>query len=101
MQRIEKLEFNAFDWDEAKEQRNVKQRGIGFDEALVALSQPHIEQRSDKMGEVRRLAICPLFGRIVTVIYTMRGNTLRIISARAAREYEKELYRDHYLGRGS
>lgn len=98
MQRVEKLEFDTFDWDVAKEQLNIEQHGIGFDEALVALSRPHIEQRSDKMGEVRKLAICSLFGRVVTVIYTMRGSTLRIISARAARDYEKEQYRDHFPG---
>ena len=99
MRRVEKLEFGTFDWDQAKERLNIKQHGIGFDEALLALAQPHIEQRSDRMGEVRRLAVCPLFGRIITIIYTVRGDTLRIISARAARDYEKEQYRDYYPGR--
>jgi uncharacterized protein len=101
MQRIETIEFKDFEWDDAKERLNIERHGIGFDEALVALSKPHIEQRSDRMGEARRLAICPSFSRIVAVIYVMRGDTLRIISARAARDYEKEQYRDHYPGRGT
>jgi uncharacterized DUF497 family protein len=98
MRRVEKLEFASFEWDDAKEQSNIKKHGIGFDEALAALTQPHIEQRSDRTGEARMLAVCPLFGRIITVIYARRGDALRIISARAARDDEKEQYRDHYLG---
>ncbi|GLS32244.1 hypothetical protein SAMN04488498_106188 [Mesorhizobium albiziae] len=68
MRRIEKLEFNEFEWDVEKERQNIKKHGIDFDEALIALSQPHLEARSDRNGEVRTLAICPSSGRIIAVI---------------------------------
>jgi uncharacterized DUF497 family protein len=93
--------FTGFEWDATKELLNSKRHGIGFDEAIVALSQPHIEQRSDRKEESRTLAICQSFGRIITIIYTARGENCRIISARPARDYEEHQYRDHFLGRGT
>jgi uncharacterized DUF497 family protein len=101
MRLVPEIAFSGFDWDPAKEQLNKDKHGIGFDEAVVALSQPHIEQTSIREGESRKLAICPSFGRIITVIYVMHGDKCRIISARAARRYEKEQYRDHFAGRGA
>ncbi|RJG44370.1 BrnT family toxin [Mesorhizobium sp. DCY119] len=96
MHRIETLEFSGFEWNLGKEQSNIQKHGIDFDEAAIALSQPHIEVRSDRDGEVRTLAICPASGRIIAVIYTMRGEKCRIISARAARKDEQRAYR-HYF----
>ena len=96
MKRIEKVEFDKFEWDKSKEQLNIQKHGIDFDEASIALSQPHLEVRSDRNGEVRTLAICPSSGRIIAVVYTMRGEKCRIISARAARDYEQAEYRHNY-----
>jgi uncharacterized protein len=98
MQRMDNFEFTAFEWDESKEQLNIQKHGIDFDEASIALSQPHLEIRSDRNGEVRILAICASSGRIIAVIYTMRGERCRIISARAARDYEQAEYRLIYPG---
>jgi uncharacterized DUF497 family protein len=98
MRLVLEITFSGFEWDSAKEQLNIEKHGIGFDEALVALSQPHIEQRSDREGESRILAICSSFGRTITIIYTMRDEKCRIISARAARYYEEDKYRDHFPG---
>jgi uncharacterized protein len=96
MQRIDQVEFEEFEWDASKERSNLGKHGIDFDEALIALSQPHLEKRSDRNGEVRILAICPSSGRIIAVVYTMRGVKCRIISARAARKDEQREYRHHF-----
>ncbi|MDO9414725.1 BrnT family toxin [Pararhizobium sp.] len=88
--------FSSFEWDEKKRMQNIAKHGIDFEDALLALEEPHVEIRSDKNGEVRTLAICPDTDRLITVVYTMRGETCRIISARAARKYEQKLYNDHY-----
>jgi uncharacterized DUF497 family protein len=96
MRLVRETLFSEFEWDSAKEQRNIRKHGIDFDEALIALSQPHLEERSDRNGEVRTLAICPSSGRIIAVVYTMRGEKCRIISARAARDYEQAEYRHNY-----
>jgi uncharacterized DUF497 family protein len=96
MHVVEAIGFIRFEWDAAKERINVAKHGIDFDEALLALSQPHLETRSDRNGEVRILAICPHSDRVIAVVYTPRGEVCRIISARAARRNEQREYRLHY-----
>ena len=92
MQRIEKLEFSTFDWDEAKRQRVLEEREIDFLEAAEALLKPHLEEPSDRQGEARILAICMIGTKVVAVIYTVRDEVCRIVTARAARRYERKEY---------
>ncbi|MBX3573936.1 MAG: BrnT family toxin [Mesorhizobium sp.] len=98
MRIVEKVRFTRFDWHGPKEQTNLAKHGIDFDEALIALSRPHLEARSDRNGEVRILAICPHSDRVIAVVYAPRGDTCWIISARPARKNEKREYRLHYPG---
>ncbi|WP_245408854.1 BrnT family toxin [Rhizobium wuzhouense] len=49
-----------------------------------------------KHGELRIIATCPESGRLISVVYTMRGNACRIISARVARKNERREYHAHY-----
>ena len=93
MRAIREASFWDFEWDENKAKINFAKHGITFDEAAVALAQPHLEKESDRHGEMRVLAICPLSQRIIAVIYTMRGEKCRIISARPARDYEQRKFR--------
>ena len=96
MRVVEAVRFARFEWDAVKERFNVAKHGIDFDEALIALSQPHLEARSDRNGEVRVLAICPHSNHVIAVVYTPRGEACRIISARRARKNEQREYRLHY-----
>jgi len=96
MQQVQRPAFEEFEWDLAEEEYNIRKHGIDFDQAAIALSRPHLEARSDRNGEVRILAICPASGRIIVIIYTMRGQRCRIISARAARKDEQRAYRHHF-----
>jgi len=90
--------LSRFEWDLEKRLENIEKHGIDFPVAANALMQPHAEKRSDQNGEVRILAICPLTNRLIAIIYTMRGDVCRIISARAARKNEREEYRQLFLG---
>lgn len=92
------IQFARFEWDENKRQQNIKKHGIDFPRAAAALEQPHLEKSSDKNGEARTLAICPETHRLIAVVYTMRGEVCRIISARAARKNEQEQYRQLFPG---
>lgn len=98
MRRVEKLVVEEFEWNPSKAQANFEKHGISFDEAAESLSHPHLEVQSDRDGENRVLAICPLSIRIIAVVYTLRDDKCRIISARAARDYEQREYRDVYPG---
>lgn len=84
--------FSAHEWDEDKRRANIRKHGIDFEDAVLALRQPHVEYRSDKEGEVRTVAICRDSGKLIAVVYTMRGEICRIISARAARQNERREY---------
>ncbi|WP_454701057.1 BrnT family toxin [Agrobacterium burrii] len=90
--------FISFEWDENKRLSNIEKHGIDFPRAARALSQPHLESRSDQNGECRILAICPETDDLIVIIYTMRGEVCRIISARATRKNERRTYRQIFSG---
>jgi uncharacterized protein len=85
--------FPFFEWDEAKRQTNFQKHGIDFPDAAKALKWPHIEVETQRNGEIRTLAICPEQQRMIAVVYTMRGEVCRIISARTASKHEQRAYR--------
>ena len=83
----------TFEFDANKSKANKRKHGIDFDEAqamwgdpnrIVFIARFHNEERN---GIVARLG-----GRLWCAIYTHRGENIRIISVRRAREYEKDLY---------
>ncbi len=94
-------DFISFEWDENKRLSNIQKHGIDFEDAVEALYEQHIEIPSDQNGEVRIRAICPFMERLVTVVYTMRGETCRIISVRAARKNEQQLFHANNPGRNT
>jgi uncharacterized DUF497 family protein len=81
-----------------KRQSNIQKHGIDFVDAVLALEEPHLEILTERNGEVRTLAICPASAKVITVIYVMRDEKCRIISARAARNNEQRAYHDCYGG---
>ena len=85
-----------FEWDSVKEESNLHKHGISFVAAARVLeSQQVVIVPSDRSGERRWLAIGMNSGdqRIIAVVYTMRGERYRIISARRARKNEEESFR--------
>ena len=83
-----------FEWDEEKRQINLAKHEIDFMDAIGIWDGEVLEFSSPQTqhGEKRWLAVGVLEGRLVTVIYTWRWKTRRIISARIARKDEKENY---------
>ena len=85
-----------FEWNIAKSEENQKKHGVGFDEAELAFEDFYaIEEFDDEhsIAEEQRFKMLAAAGeKILVVVYTMRGETYRIISAREAERYERELY---------
>lgn len=84
-----------FVWDAAKDAVNRQKHGIRFADAVAVFADPdHLEEDSTRpeYGEERRRAIGAVQGRTVTVVYTDRGQTRRIILARRARKDERDRY---------
>ena len=85
-----------FEWDEKKRLRNIKKHGIDFFRAVEIFYSEYVVIRSDKNEEVRYKAIGELEGKIWTVIYTLRGDSIRLVSARRAWENEQRAYSELY-----
>ena len=84
-----------FEWDEAKSERNFVTRGLDFDYAALIFRGPVLEAVDDRIdyGELRIRAIGEAEGFLLQVVYTDRGDTRRIISARLANRKERALWR--------
>jgi uncharacterized DUF497 family protein len=85
-----------FQWDPAKEAKNLEKHGISFVAAARVLeSGITFQSRSDHRGEERWVAIGmhPETGKVIAVVYAMRDGRHRVISARRARTHEEAEYR--------
>ena len=84
-----------FEWDEDKRQSNILHHGIDFERAKEIWQGRVLEapSRQSHHGEERFLAIGESQDRFITVIFTWRGTKRRIISARVARQDERENYK--------
>lgn len=98
MRRVEHLQAEGFEWDENKRRSNILKHGIDFPDVVVGLLRPHIAEPSPRQGEPRSKAICVYSGRTAVVVYTMRGDICRIISAWPADSNEKRKYREIFGG---
>ncbi|MDB5799874.1 MAG: hypothetical protein JWL63_813 [Rhodocyclales bacterium] len=87
-----------FEWDEDKAARNEIKHGVSFDEATTVFADTFSLTGRDpdhSLGERRFVT----FGmsnaqRLLVVSHTDRGETIRIISARAATRKERQTYEE-------
>ena len=87
----------TFEWDPEKNRLNFQKHGVRFQAAVKVFFDPDILvlEDHDHAGELR-YDIIGAAGKILFVVCTVRwGNTIRIISARAATRTEKEFYYDY------
>jgi len=83
-----------FDWHDGKHERNLRERGFGFDFAALIFEGrvlTQIDSRQD-YGEVRVKAIGTVDGIVLVVVYTDRDDVRWIISARKANKKERALW---------
>ena len=92
---------DGFEWDAAKSEANLAKHGLDFDDASEVFYSPIIVRRSDRNNEERWIAVGISHDRIVTVIFTRRNKTIRIISARHPRPNEERAYRYAQMGRST
>jgi uncharacterized protein len=89
----------VFEWDEAKSQDNLEKRGFDFEYAariFQAGDRLEYEDRRHHYGERRMVAIGEIESEILFVVYTWRGTSRRIISARLASRRERDAYRQTF-----
>jgi len=82
------------EWDCRKADSNLKKHGIDLaDAATVLFDELAITIRDDAFEEERFITLgMDALGRTLVVVYTWRGDRIRIISARKATPRERRRY---------
>ncbi len=85
-----------FEWDEAKSEVNLRERGFDFAYAALIFDGPTLEWDDVRRdyGERRIQAIGQVGENALFVVYTWRSSVRRIISARFANRRERDAYRE-------
>lgn len=90
--------FDGFEWDQAKSEASLAQRGLDFETASQVFEGAYLERedRRRDYGETRWVVTGAAAGAVVTVVWTARGRSRRIISAWPASNRERRQYRDYH-----
>jgi len=85
-----------YQWDKNKEKINRKKHGIAFADSVAVFTDDNaLTLEDDHLDEDRFVTIgMDGFGRILVVVYTWRGESIRIISARRATASESAQYEE-------
>ena len=88
-------DFHGFEWNHGNLDKNLKHdvrnsecEQVFFNEPLVILDDPThsiVENRYAAFGKTDD-------GRLLTVVFTMRGSNIRVISARDMNKKERQFY---------
>jgi uncharacterized DUF497 family protein len=87
---------NEFEWDTDKAASNLRKHGVAFEDAQLVFSDVFALDSVDVdagYGEIRMVITGMAKGRLLTVVYTERGERTRIITARKGTRHEQ---RDYY-----
>jgi uncharacterized protein len=82
------MDADEFEWDAAKAESNLVKHGVSFEAARCVFDDVFAYELFDfdsTQGEVRCVVV-------LRVVYTERGDRIRIISARKATTNEEEEY---------
>jgi len=85
-----------FQWDEMKSRENLRKHGLCFEDAAGIFEGETVTFLDDRFeyGEKRYLTLGTLDGRVIVIVHTLRGETIRIISMRKANGREKKIYQE-------
>lgn len=89
------MDADEFEWDAAKAERNLVKHGVSFEAARCVFDDVFAFERFDfdsEPGEIRHVVTGIVNDVILTVVYTERGERIRIISARKATKHEQREY---------
>jgi len=88
-----------FEWDERKRAQIIQDRALDFVSVYRFFDgRPAVHQPSPRNKEERWKTTAEIEGAFFTVVWTRRGETIRVISMRRAHEQEIRKYRETYGG---
>jgi uncharacterized DUF497 family protein len=84
----------SYEWDPAKARRNFQKHGVDFADAVAVFEDEYALTLEDSSSEELRWVSVGLdhLGRVLVVVYTWRGENIRIVSARPATPRERRQY---------
>lgn len=89
-----------FEWDEEKARKNLQKHGVSFEEAETVFDDPLAITKGDprhSFDEERLINIgASVKNRVLVVVYTERGENVRIINSRKATANERMKYEEGY-----
>ena len=90
--------MSMFEWDGSKAKQNEAKHAVCFADTFGVFEDPNALTLDQTVGREERFVTIGLdgFGRLLVVVYTWRGEKIRIISARKAmrsevRQYESQV----------
>jgi len=89
------MQDEKFEWDDEKASANIREHGVSFAQAAIAFRDPFAVEWLDEResyGEERSVLLGMVGSQLVIVVYTERGDRIRIISSWRATRHEQ----DHY-----
>ena len=87
------------EYDENKRLTTIAKHKIDFLDMAEILQSQHLVIDARSEIEERKIAVGKLGGSYFAVVFTMRGDRVRIITARKARRDEREQYQEVFPGR--
>lgn len=84
-----------FEWDNLKAEENHRKHGVEFPYAAQVFLDPHhivIRDNRQSYGEIRNVAMGVIEGRLYIVVFTLRAEIHRLISARKGNRREQKKY---------
>ena len=92
-----------FEWDDEKEKINIVKHGIDFTTAARVFKDEnrlelYDEAHSDTEDRYITIGVIDGVAYLVMVVYTERGEAIRLISARKATKQEGRMYYDYSQG---
>jgi len=83
-----------YQWDRSKAASNRRKHGVRFVDAITVFSDEYAITIEDDYPDEERFVTLGMdaLGRVLLVIYTYRGKTIRITSARKATPFEAQQY---------
>ncbi len=84
-----------FEYDQKKSMSNKTKHGLSLDEAKALWLSSFVEIEANTLGEPRFMVIGKIKKKLHSCIYTVRGDVIRLISARRSSKSEEKIYDEH------
>jgi uncharacterized DUF497 family protein len=87
--------FLVYEWDERKRLANIEKHGLDFVDAYLVyenVDKVTIQSIHSAEPRLQDLALVEVAGVVLSLVYVLRGNSVRVISFRRAGRRERSLY---------